>query len=244
MNSTYSQATPTGWGKDRLTKYLDDYRGNQYATFANKRSEVIDLITIDAKFCKLLDGATNPRPLIPMYFLLRAHSAYRAATGAIMAGQVYEAQALLRVCLEQGAYGHYIGDDQARWEVWMNRHDSDAATKAVRAEFTHGNISRHIAAANAGLGDIYTTLYDRTIDYGAHPNERGASLSSMMVDMDDGGKQFLTIYLHGDGLLLDYGLRSAAQVGLWVLRVAQDIYPTRMQALGIQHQLADMIKRF
>lgn len=31
-----------------------------------------------------------------------------------MAGQVYEAQALLRVSLEQGAYAHYIGDDQKR----------------------------------------------------------------------------------------------------------------------------------
>ena len=45
------------------------------------------------------------------------------------------------------------------------------------------------------------------------------SLSSKTVDMEDGGKQFLTIYLHGEGLLLDYDLKAAGQVGLWVLRL-------------------------
>ncbi|MDJ0822013.1 MAG: hypothetical protein QNJ09_09440 [Paracoccaceae bacterium] len=244
MNSIHYQASPTGWGQDRLTQYLDDYRGNQHATFANKRSEVIDLIAIDSMFCKLLDGATNPQPFIPMSFLLRAHAAYRGATGAIMAGQLYEAQALLRLCLEQGAYAHYIGDDQTRWTVWMNRHDNDAAKKAVRDEFTHGKVSRHITAANVKLGKNYTTLYERTIDYGAHPNERGASLSSETVEMEDGGEQLHTIYLHCDGVLLDYSLKSAAQVGLWVLKIGQEIYPTRIQALGLQHQIADMSKRF
>ena len=239
-----SQPTPPGWGNDPLTRYLDDARGNQFATFANKRSEVIDLIAIDGMFRKLLDGALNPRPFVPMTFLLRAHSAYLSAVGAVMAGQAYEAQALLRVCLEQGAYAHYIGDDKTRYELWMNRHDSPAAMKAVRDEFTHGKVSRQITDADAKLGGIYKTLYDRTIDYGAHPNEMGTSLSSKTVDMEDGGKQFLTIYLHGEGLLLDYGLKSAAQVGLWVLRIAQAIYPARVQAVGIQYQLADMFKRF
>ena len=62
--------------------------------------------------------------------------------------------------------------------------------------------------------------------------------------MEDGGKQFLTIYLHGEGLLLDYGLKAAGQVGLWVLRIARVIYPTRVQAVGIQYQLDDMCKRY
>ncbi len=239
-----SQPPPPGWGNDPLTRYLDDARGNQFATFANKRSEVIDLIDIDGMFRKLLDGAMNPRPFVPMTFLLRAHSAYLSAVSAVMAGQVYEAQALLRVCLEQGAYAHYIGDDKVRYELWMSRHDGRAAMKAVRDEFTHGKISHHITDADAKLGGIYKTLYDRTIDYGAHPNEMGTSLSSKTVDIEDGGKQFLTIYLHGEGLLLDCGLKATAQVGLWVLRIAQTIYPARVQAVGIQYQLADMLKRF
>lgn len=244
MTSIVHPATPAGWGQDPLTQYLDKCRTNQLATFANKRSAVIDLTTIDEMFRKLIDGAVNPKPFLQMSFLGRAHSAFLAAAGAVMAGQIYEAQAQLRVCLEQGAYAHYIGEDQARWELWMNRHDSPAARKAVRDEFTHGKICRHIKAAAPELGDIYSILYDRVIDYGAHPNERGSSLSSMMEDTEDGGRRFSTIYLHGDGLQMNVGLKTAAQVGLWVLRIAQELYPTRVQATGIQYQLEDILKRF
>lgn len=244
MNRESNRAPPNGWGNDALTQYFDNFRNNQFATFANKRSEVIDLVTIDGLFCKLLDGAVNPKPFIPFGFLLRSHSAYRAATSSIMSGQLYESQALLRVCLEQAAYAHYIGGDQARYEIWMNRHDSKRAEKAVREEFSNGKVSRHLALTDVKLGQIYKKLYERTLDYGAHPNERGTSLSTKTTETGDGNKHFRTIYLHGDGLLLDFGLKCAAQVGLWVLRVAEDLYPHRMAALGIPPQLDDMFKRF
>src|SRR5258707_9743255 len=127
-------------------------------------------------FRKLFDAAINPRPFLPVIFFLRSHSAFLSACGAVMAGQVHDEQALLRICLEQGGYAFYIGDDEARWERWMNRHDSLATLKAVRDEFSHGKVTRHISASDANLGRVYTTLYDRTIDYGGHPNGRGASL--------------------------------------------------------------------
>ena len=126
----------------------------------------------------------------------------------------------------------------------MNRHDSTAALKAVRNEFTHGKISRHLKSADAKLGGIYTELYDRTIDYGAHPNERGSSMNSEIIDGPDGGLKYQTLYLQGDGLLLDYCLKATAQVGLCVLRIARMIYPSRVKAVGIEYLLQDMCKRF
>ncbi|MSU90119.1 hypothetical protein GE300_10905 [Rhodobacteraceae bacterium 2CG4] len=244
MNRTRIQPPPNDWGRDRLTDFFDAYRSSQYATFASKRSEANDLIAIDGMFCKLLDGAINPRPLLPADFLFRAHAAFRAAAGAVMAGQVYETQALLRLCLEQGAYAHYIGDNQTRWEIWINRHEGGGSMKAARSAFTHKKVSGHIANANAKLGSSHTALCDRTIDYGAHPNERGASMNSMTRDNDDGGKHFEFIYLHGDGLMLEFGLKTAAQVGLWVLQIAAEIYPARMQELKLQHKIRDMAKRY
>ncbi len=235
---------PTGWGQDSLTLYLDNCQKNHLATFANKRSEVIDLTTIDGLFRKLIDNAVDPKPFQPMGFLLRAHSAFLTAVGTVMAGQVYEAQALLRVCLEQGAYSHFIRDDQARWELWMNRHDSAKAKQKVRDEFKHGKICANMKKDAPKLEKIYSGLYDQVIDYGAHPNERGASLSSGMKDTIDGGISYTTTYLHGDGLQLDFGLKTTAQVGIWVLSIAQIIYPTRMQATGIQYELEDISKRF
>jgi hypothetical protein len=236
--------SPAGWGQDPLTQYLDDARCNQFATFANKRSEIIDLIAVDGMFRKLLEDAVNPRPLLPMGFLLRAHSAYLAAAGACMAGQLHELQPLLRAGLEQAGYGHFIGGDQARWERWMNRHDNDDTLKAVRREFTHRAVAEHLKSADPALSRIYTQLYDQTIDYGGHPNERGTSMSSSIVDLPDGGQQWLTIYLHDNQLMLDFSLKMTAQVGLCVLRIARLIYADRMQAVGISHQLDDMCRRF
>ena len=126
----------------------------------------------------------------------------------------------------------------------MNWHDSPESKKKVRNEFTHGNICANIKAATPKLAEIYSELYDRVIDYGAHPNERGASLNSMMEDTMDGGKRYSTVYLQDDGLPLDFGLKTAIQVGIWVLKIAQVIYPLRFQAMGISYQLEDISKRF
>jgi hypothetical protein len=245
MDASVGRQPPPGWGNEPLTQYLDTFRGNQLATFANKRSAVIDLTTIDAMFRKL-DGALNPRPLLPMEFLQRAHSAYLSACGAVLGGQLHEAQALFRVCLEQGGYALYVGTDQPRWERWMDRHEPRSPTqqKKWKDEFTHGKVVRYISTANADVGRAYTELYDRTIEYGAHPNERGASMSSTLEDTDDGGLRFGTIYLHDDGLMLDFALRTAAQVGICVLRIGQMIYPQRFQATGVQWQLETIAQRF
>ena len=124
MSVRVQKLGPTGWGIDPLTAYLDDYRDNQFATFANKTKEVRDLIAVDSMLQRLVEGFKDPKPLIPSLLLLRSHSAYRAATGAVLAGQLNEAQALMRLCLEHAAYGHYIGSNFSRAERWLRRDES------------------------------------------------------------------------------------------------------------------------
>ncbi|MBO6883053.1 MAG: hypothetical protein JJ869_05655 [Marivita sp.] len=126
----------------------------------------------------------------------------------------------------------------------MDRHDNEEARKKVRNTFSITKIQKQICSKTPELGEIFTLLYERSIDYGAHPNERGASLSTEIKHLDDGGVEFGTIYLHADGMQLDFAVRSAAQVGLWVLRIAQEIYPLRTQALGMDHVISDLCRRF
>ena len=181
-----------------------------------------------------------------MGFLLRSHAAYLAAVSAVMAGQLHELQALLRVCLEQAGYGHFIGGDQARWERWMNRHEPSTRSQKEKwaKEFTNGNVSRTLQKSDAKLASIYKMLYDRTIDYGGHPNERGASLNSSIEHLPEGGYQWSTVYLHEDVLMLDYCIKATAQVGICSLRIAQSIYPARSQAAGVSYQLNDICQRY
>ncbi|WP_152046747.1 hypothetical protein [Aureimonas psammosilenae] len=226
-----------------MTEYLEEYRGNQFATFANKREAVSHLITIDGLFLRLLEGAVNLRPHIPAFFLLRSHAAYRAAVGAVMGGQVYEAQAMLRLCLEHGSYSLYLGNNAERWSRWMARQDGEAQRKTVKAEFSYGKILRHVTNEAPKLAKILSELYERVIDLGAHPNEQGFSLNSVIRE-EGGNTHFDTIFLHGDGLALNAGLRLSAQVGLWPLHVGQLIYRERYELLGLREELQKLGARF
>jgi hypothetical protein len=79
---------------------------------------------------------------------------------------------------------------------------------------------------------------------GRHPNERGTSVAMTIGETEDGGLRFNTVYLHADGLLLGFLLKTTAQVGICVLRIAQVIYALRSQATGVQFQLETIAKRF
>ena len=235
---------PDGWGDDSLTAYLDDYRKNQFATFVGRHAEVSDLIAIDAALQKLVEGVKDPKPFVPMTFLLRAHSAYRSACGAVIAGQLYEAQALLRLCLEHSAYGHYIGGDNKMWERWMRRNDSDENHAAVRKEFTATKVKKKLQAADGKVSAAYDHLYELLIDFGAHPNEKGFSMSSNIHRRHSGEIQIEAVYLHGDGLPLRSALRTAAQVGICALRIGHILYPQRFVDLGLDVELEPIRQRY
>ncbi|TQX91337.1 hypothetical protein EQW76_00965 [Rhizobium sp. rho-13.1] len=234
---------PPGWGKDRLSAYLEEFRGNQFATFHNKRKEVADLIALDNLFEKLLNGARDPDPQMPMTFLLRAHAAFRAAVSLVMGGQLYEAQVLLRLSLEHASYGFFIGGDQLRWTRWMKRNDDEKSKKAVREEFTSGAIRRSIKKADAKIGGHFETLYERLIDFGAHPNKQGFSMSTKLRK-EPGETHILSIYLHDDGVPLDFALKTTAQVAICVLQIAYLLYPTRMELQQLRHELDEITTRY
>lgn len=233
---------PPNWGTDPLTAYLETFRNNQFATLANKPSIVNPLILVDGLYLRFLEGATNLRPFLPAVFFLRAHSAYRAAAGAVMAGQVYEAHTLLRLCLEHTAYGVFINDNEPRWKRWMERQDSKQSKDLVRKEFSFGNLKSHFRSISEPIGAKFEILYEKLIDFGAHPNEQGFSLNSAIRKQENGDVHFDTIYLQENGLSLDFGLKSATEVGVWSLHAAQLIYPVRFELLGIREELTSLRK--
>lgn len=235
---------PRAWGSDALTAYLAAYRANQFATFANKSDALLDIIRIDALFVRFLENAVNPRPFYPMSFMLRSHSAYRAGVGAVMAGQLYESQALFRLCLEHAAYGFYIGSNRDRMERWLRRGEDEQRRKAVRREFHIDKIRQHVRNHATLLCDHFDRLYHQLIEFGAHPNEQGYSLNSAISRTDDGDVHLTTIYLQGDGLPLNFSIRTAAQVGLWPLHLMQLLYRERYELLGIRADLDELRTRF
>jgi hypothetical protein len=239
---SHTSDKPANWGQDKLTTFFDECRINQFANYSNKPIWT-SLKQIDDCFFRILDKPINPRPFFPIQFLYRSHAAFRSACALAMAGQVFEANVMLRLCLETAAYGYYVSLDDSIAETWIKRHDGPAELKACKNLFQYGKIRDRILSNAVKLGEILEELYERTIDFGAHPNFKGIAINSKINKTED-QTEYLQIYLHDDGLALDFSLKSCAQVGIWSLSIYQLIYPEKFLLLGIKSELEALTKRF
>lgn len=233
---------PSGWGLNSFTAAFDAARENQYATFHNKAPAKDDLVQIDWLLWRLLEGKIDPTPLQPMNFFLRSHSCFRAASACAMAGQVYEAVVLQRATLEAAAYGLHIGPNEQRTQLWFSRGNSAAAAERVRKEFSFGSLKRHFRQDFPDIASAFVSLYETLIDFGAHSNEPGLSISTN-IRQEEGKRMFDTVYLHGDGLPLDFGLKNAARVGLWTMLAYQKVYPGQFDLAHVAEAVQEMTSR-
>lgn len=234
---------PNGWDSNALTHFFDEQRKNQFATFANTK-EANDLVFIDALFMQFNEKANvNPRPWLPMMFFIRSHSVYRGACSLIFAGDSYNVSALLRSMIEAAAYGIYIGKDVDKAEAWLRRHDSPELEKKMKNLFTIKKIKEHLKAEAPKLEKGFTELYNRFVDYGGHPNERGFTSNMQKVERD-GSTHYLTNYLSAEGVSFPFALKSVAQAGLWVLLCYRLIYREKFSLLGISDELDALRQRY
>ena len=229
---------PTGWSDDDLTKFLDIARQHQLATFANKKSATQMIIEIDRSYCRVIDDwRENPPDLkLPLLLFFRAHCSYRAAASCAFAGHAIELFPLLRSMLEQGGYAILLNDDSELKKVWLSRENSRTARDKVRKKFTIGNIKSAIASSNPALARLVDSLYERTIDFGAHPNELSVK-GGVRVEEVATQKQVSNIYLHDGGLVLEHSLLTLAQVGACVLLIFQEIFREQFERLDISSEL-------
>lgn len=229
---------PNGWGDDDLTRFIHTATENTYATFERKNPLFQVYVRIDSQFRSLVSARIDEP--VPGFLLARTHSALLASIRMAMSGQAIETFVLSRCCLECALYAlHCEGRDHVA-EVWLRRHEDPDAMRACRAEFTFGKL---IETADARLPAAVTRrlkeLYQRSIDYGGHPNERAISVS-MMVEEDATHKHYAQLYLAGDGALLNFALLSAADAGLTALEILFPAFKKRFELLNIDREMEDI----
>ncbi|HUJ19313.1 MAG TPA: hypothetical protein VL197_15115 [Nitrospirota bacterium] len=229
---------PPGWGSDNLTKYLDDARHNAYASFHNLRDEYRRLSDIDTAFRKAIDSLLNTADWFAAFFLLRSHSSFLAGLSLSMSGQVPEGYACLRLALENSLYGFYLSKNPSSQITWLNRHESAEAKKKVRDEFKIRALLASLKTSNPAEGTVVEALYDRTIDYGAHPNER-ALMQNLRMEKSADGVQFQVAYLTDDTMAFRLLVKTVAQVGVCSLEIFRLIYRERFDITG----LTDMLQK-
>jgi hypothetical protein len=227
---------PPDWGIDEISKFIDLARNNAYATYANLKLEYHRLTVIDEGFRKIIDNLYNTREWFASFFLIRAHSAFVAASQLSISTQVPESYTLLRSCLENALYGFYLSRNPASRATWLRRHDDESSKKKVRSEFQIRHLLHELGKEDATIGHAVEKLYERTIDYGAHPNE-SALLQTLMMEITDDHIDISLNYLMEDSPALRLSLRTVAQVGVCALEIFNLVFKERYDLLGLTETL-------
>lgn len=232
---------PQNWGKDEISKFIDAARANEFATFANMKDDVARLTDIDLSYRKAVDGISHSKEWFAGLFVLRAHSNFLAACRLCWSGQIPETYAVLRSCLENALYGLYLARNSASQEIWLSRHDSPEGKKRVKDEFKVGALLDWANSVDGTEGPIARVLYEHTIDWGAHPNERALTQTLSMHEQTE-HVEFKIAYLEENSDQLRFVLKTTAQVGVCTLSLFRAVYPERFDILGITDALRHMKK--
>jgi hypothetical protein len=234
---------PLAWGNDKLSEFLEAVRGQQFATFANDVGGFYSVIReVDLCFVKITENLTNPKNLLAAVLLVRSHAAYRTACATAMGTQLPETFVLLRSCLEYAAYGLHLNVNPALGETWLKRHDDAAALRVMKKAFLGVEVEQTILATDKDLARIYNELYERTIDFGGHPNLRSV-LSNMLMNEAPDKHQLQPIYLHANETTALHALKTTAQVGVCSLHLFQNVFPERFLLLQIREKLTELRNR-
>ncbi len=233
-----TRATPINWGKTELTHFLALAEEQMFASYVGLPKWISALELVDRS---LTENAPTyfheidlPRQISASLFL-RSLGTFRATCRLALSGQMFEANVLTRSILESGVYAWACAHSQDHRDAWNSRGNGDTEKATARRRFKWGTLIGLLREADADLADRVNTLYDITIDYGAHPNVDGVTLSTSIKNTGGDRFQVSTIFLHGqDEVLLSV---------LTLLRAMEMIYRLldltihdRLQILGIDRQ--------
>jgi hypothetical protein len=220
---------------------MDRARNNIFASFDNLRDDYRRLSRIDRLYQDLIGYLYNTPEWFAGFFLLRAHSAFLASCRLSLSGQVAESYVVQRSCIEAGLYGLYMSRNRAKAAIWLDRHQNEESRSRCREEFKTRKLLACLRAESSQLGARISELYEHTIDFGAHPNER-ALMTNLNLAEGEEIVQFELQYLKVDNDWFPLCLRTTAKVGVRVLEIFERIYRNRMALTGLADRL-DELKR-
>lgn len=242
VNNILKEDRPPGWTKPQLPSFLESMWANTIATFANK-IEAHRLCRIDDLMFEIATDwkgvAPNVHNMAPLMMFFRAHSAFRAACGLGMGGMTVEGMAVLRLSLEFAGYACLLKENPDLAMTWWDRDMDDKTLKEARREFTGGAVIRAVKTVGEQLGEIYEMLYDRTIQFGGHPNEKTVT-QSLRLDLTPGRTVIEQVYLQGDGQILDHWIRTANQIGICVLKIFEHVHHERFEKLAVNARIESL----
>lgn len=218
--SNLDKGRPVGWQNSELFSFIEECWNNSLAVVGNKGIACQRLTEIDRLFETLQRQIklNDIDELVPSLLFLRSFVAYRASIMVLLTLPT-DGFPLLRSTLEYAGYALLMKGERQLAADWLRRDESSPAKKVVRDKFTPKRVRVAIAAKDEILAEVYQGLYERTIDWGAHPNEKALTPSLIRDSFRAGSKQIQFKMLGESGVSLDHALRIAAQIGVCALKV-------------------------
>ena len=219
-----------------LQSFLDMVHANQKANRINfpKWYEIID--RIDDCFVRAGKKLINPKPVMTGNLLLRCQFAFKAAAGMALAGQVVEVFLMQRSVLEYAGYCLTIFETPALEGVFLGRHSGVDEMKAQKEAFKISAIRAAIGRYDTKLAAIFDENYQRSIDFGGHPNPH-ASFAAAVLDERGTETSMMVLAISNDPTIIAHALKSTAQVGLMALCVFQHVFKGKFELLGITQEI-------
>ena len=216
---------PPGWGDDTLSEHMNDAIHNAFSTFTHNKSQYEHLASLDRSLltiCSNLSNSQIPRP--STLLMIRAHSGYRAACRLVISGQITESVPILRAGLECSLYALHISKNKTALEIWNKYYDDDSLPKSLSREFTMKKLKSTLHAVGPQWVPLVDTLYQLTIDSGAHPNPMAIKFNLTRA-LSDGRFTIRTQTLHGNSETKETGMEFAITTGLVYLLIFGKISP-------------------
>ena len=229
----------TKWGEDDLSKFLDLVHVKQVANRTEFARPYDIILEINDCLLKAGKNLVNPKPVMAGMFLLRGQYAFKTAAGMALAGQIVETFVMMRSALEYAGYALLMFEKPELQVVFMDRHQDEEAMKLNKQKFKISEVRSCIARFDVKLAENFDLFYQRTIDFGGHPNPH-ATNSATLLDEKDGSMGITSLAISADKNALVHALKSVAQVGLTILYIFQHIFKEKFELLGIKAAIANL----
>ena len=141
-----------------------------------------------------------------------------------------------RSVLEYAGYALVICKTPSLEGVFLGRHTSAKAMKTQKEAFTIGAVKVAVRRCDTMLADIFVGNYERSINFGGHPNPHGA-LSAIVPDERDGLNSLEVLAISKEPKIVVHALKCTAQVGLTALCVLQHVFKEKFESLGIRQEI-------
>ncbi len=239
------QALPP-WGGDPLSTALSDAQRNELVSSLNLPDVYALLQRVHAAFQQvsaITEKENNPNLLPTRFLMARAHAAWLAAVRLGLSGQTVEAYPVVRAVIEDSWYALHMAkgpNPPTRVEIWLRRNDSPAAKEQCKKEFTIANVRATHTALEPATAAVLQTLYEWTIEFGGHPNERGV-FAAMTQSGTDQALNFEVVFLTNKPLVIAAALMTAVQAAIGALKTFRLIFPERFAIMGMDGEIEKLV---